>query len=74
MKRPRSVLPRSTPQIAQPVAQNRREAAIQLVRLEFDMSRIELGIAQARDRLDRHAEELAQRRRRRAALLDILKP
>lgn len=74
MKRPRSFLPRSARQLSQPAAQNRREAAIQLVRLEFDMSRLEMGIAQAQDRLGRHAEELAQRRRKRAALLDILKP
>ena len=74
MKRPVSAHPKSARQIPQPVARSRREAAIQLVRVEFDMSRLELGIDQAQDRLCRYAEELDQRRRKRAALLDILKP
>lgn len=74
MKRPASLLPRSARQIPQPVARSRREAAIQLVRVEFDVSRLELGIAQAQDRLDRSVEALEQRRRRRAALLALLKP
>ena len=66
-------MPRRPRQASVATARTRKEAAIHLVRLEFDMSRLEMGIEQAQLRAERYGEELEMRRQQRAALLSILK-
>jgi hypothetical protein len=53
-------------------ARTRKEAAVHLVRLEFDSSRIELGLRQAEERAERFRAEGAALERRRRALLAVL--
>lgn len=72
MKRPRTALPKSARQTSTAVVHTRKEAAIHLVRVEFDMSRLQMGIDHARQRLARYVEELEQRRREQEILLKLL--
>jgi hypothetical protein len=53
-------------------ARTPKEAAVHLVRLEFDRSRIEFGLRQAEDRADCLRAEGAALDRRRRSLLAIL--
>jgi hypothetical protein len=53
-------------------ARTPKEAAVHLVRLEFDRSRIAFGIRQAEERVGRLRAEAAALERRRRALLDVL--
>ncbi|ARE42200.1 hypothetical protein RGUI_4059 [Rhodovulum sp. P5] len=66
-------MPKTARQTSTAVARTRKEAAIHLVRVEFDMNRLEMGIDQAQERVTRYAEELRQRQRERDTLLNILK-
>lgn len=53
-------------------ARTAKEAAIHLVRLEFDRSRIEFGLRQAELQAERLRQEAAVIERRRSALLAVL--
>jgi len=53
-------------------ARTPKEAAVHLVRLEFDRSRIEFGLAQAENRAEQYRAESAVIEKRRRALLAIL--
>lgn len=67
MKRPTVKMPRRPRSMSGAVARSRKEAAIQLVRVEFDAARLDLAIGQAEQRAEAHRQEaalLAQRRRR----------
>ena len=73
MKRPRIKMPRRPRSISGAVARSNKEAAIQLVRVEFDVARLELAITQAEDRAETHRHELALLDARRQRLLARLK-
>lgn len=49
-----------------------KEAAIELVRIEFEVSRLSLGIKQAEDRILTYNSELTQRLAQRRKLLNLL--
>jgi hypothetical protein len=53
-------------------ARTPKEAAVQLVRVEFDRARIAFGIRQAEERAARFRAEGAALDRRRSALLAVL--
>ena len=53
-------------------ARTPKEAAVHLVRLEFDRSRIEFGLSQAESRAERYRAERAAVEKRRRALLALL--
>lgn len=73
MKRPQIALPRRPRTTAGVVARTRKEAAIQLVRLEFDAARLEFGAAQAQARVSSHNAELQTLSSKREKLLEQLK-
>lgn len=73
MKRPISQSPFRPTRPSPGVAQNAKDAAIQLVRLEFDCARIRSGIAQAKSRMDGFEIELNRNERERKSLLALLK-
>ena len=54
------------------VARTQKEAAVQLVRLEFDRSRVERGIAMAEERAAAYRVEAKQIDRQRQVLLSII--
>lgn len=55
------------------VVHSAKQAAIHLVRLEFDRARLASGLAQAKSRMNRLAEELSQNDAERKTLLAVLK-
>lgn len=69
MKRPRVTIPKRPRSISGAVARSKKEAAIQLVRVEFDAARLELAIQQADDRAGTHRRELALLETRRRNLV-----
>ncbi|MBF9029973.1 hypothetical protein HKCCE3408_06175 [Rhodobacterales bacterium HKCCE3408] len=73
MKRPRITMPKRPRSISGAVARSRKEAAIQLVRVEFDASRLEMAADQAESRAETHRRELDHLNRRRKRLLGRLK-
>ena len=73
MKRPQSQMPRRPRQVSSATARTPKEAAIRLVRLEFDASRLEMGISQAENRVAAYRDELRHNRQQRQLLLNILK-
>lgn len=72
MKRPSVNMPKRPRSTAGAVARSRKEAAIQLVRLEFDTSRLEMAIEQAETRARTHRSELQSLHARRRALINTL--
>ncbi|MEM9342709.1 MAG: hypothetical protein AAGA87_06660 [Pseudomonadota bacterium] len=72
MKRPNTIVPKRPRSMSSAVVKSRKEAAIHLVRLEFDLSRLELGAKQAQQRLIACEEEISEKRRQRTALLSQL--
>lgn len=72
MKRPVTTIPRSPRRASSALARSRKEAAIQLTRIEFDISRLEMGMQQARQRVAVYREEVEDKLRQKARLLDIL--
>ena len=54
------------------VARTRKDAAIQLVRLEFDMSRLERSIEQADRRSASDRQSFHEKERQRRSLMKIL--
>ena len=74
MKRPQTKTPRRPRSMTGAVARNRKEAAMQMVRLEFEVSRLELSLAQAEERAATHKRELGDLEKRRGRLLAALQP
>ncbi|MDX8351427.1 hypothetical protein [Cognatiyoonia sp. IB215182] len=72
MKRPRTQMPRRPKAANGAIARTSKEAAIHLVRLEFDAARLQMGIDQAQDRADNYAHELARNQEQRQRLLGLL--
>lgn len=72
MKRPKSQMPKRPRMVSASVARTPKEAAVRLVRLEFDAARLEMGIAAARDRADSYTAELDRNAAQRRVLMDIL--
>lgn len=69
MKRPNTIVPKRPRSMSSAMVKSRKEAAIHLVRLEFDLGRLELGAQQARQRLTACQEEIFEKERQRKALL-----
>lgn len=74
MNRPKTkTLPRPRT-ISARVAKSSKDAAIELVRLEFDSERLRLGIEQALGRAQGLQAELAQNKEKRTRLIGLLVP
>lgn len=73
MKRAKTLTLRRPTMSSPRPATTAKEAAIDLVRLEFDAERLELGISQARDRLNSYQTELDRLAAKRARLTRIIK-
>ena len=72
MRRPK-ITPMARPAMMSGLAaRTPKEAAVHLVRLEFERSRIALGLGQAESRADRHRAEGEALEKRRRALRAIL--
>jgi len=69
MKRPRIKTARRPLSTSGAVARTRKEAAMQLVRIEFDAARLEMAADQAEERASTHRQELLVLQQRRAALI-----
>ncbi len=72
MKRPRIKTAKRPLTASGAVARTRKEAAMQLVRIEFDASRLKMAAEQAEERAATHREELSVLEKRRAAILAAL--
>lgn len=73
MKRPNTCTPRRPTTGTGRSAKTAKEAAIHLVRVEFDVNRLTMGIEQARERIRIYNEELGQKLRDRDFLLGLIK-
>ena len=73
MNRPKTQMPKRSLTASARLANTPKEAAMRLVRLEFDAARLEMGLAQAESRAAIYNEELARNAEQRRHLLDILK-
>lgn len=72
MKRPMSAIPKSPRSARSGVARSRKDAAIQLVRLEFDVSRLQRAIELADRRSAADRQSLVEKERQRRSLMQIL--
>ncbi len=72
MQRPRISSIRRAAKLSGLAARTPKEAAVHLVRLEFDRSRIAFGIREAEDRAERLRAEATALERRKRALLAVL--
>ncbi|MCW1917408.1 hypothetical protein NX862_01440 [Rhodobacter sp. KR11] len=72
MKRPKTQMLRRPPLTSSRVAHTPKEAAIDLVRLEFDAERLRLGIEQAEDRLRAYRAELERIEGKRGRLTRLI--
>lgn len=72
MKRTKTQMPRRPRMASAAVARTSKDAAIKLVRLEFDASRLEMGLNQMQNRAAAYQHELARNATERAVLLRIL--
>lgn len=72
MNRPRTFIPNRPTHNTGAAARNKKEAAIHLVRLEFDLGRIDAGMERAQQRLDAFSEELRVKQQHRDKLMAIL--
>lgn len=72
MKRPRSAQPRRPRQMSGLSARTAKEAAIHLVRLEFDRNRVERGILEAEGRAANLRRDREHLERQRASLLALM--
>lgn len=72
MKRPVTNMPKRPRTASAAVARTPKEAAMRLVRLEFDAARLQMGLAQADQRAETYRAELKQNAEQRRVLLDIL--
>lgn len=74
MKRPKTQTLRRPRMASARVAKTAKEAAIDLVRLEFDAERLRMGIDQALKRAQGFESELGVNQSQRARLLGLLAP
>ena len=72
MKRPCTAVPKRPRNARSTTARTRKEAAIHLVRIEFDIARLEMGMSQALQRAEAARDDLADKTRQRRKLLAIL--
>lgn len=72
MKRPKTQMPKRPRMASSASVRNSKEAAIHLVRLEFDAARLEMGITQARNRAEAYQTELHRNTTERQQLLSVL--
>ena len=72
MKRPKTQMPKRPQMASAAVARTSKEAAIHLVRLEFDAARLQMGIDQARNRAESYQVELDRNKEQRQSLLTLL--
>lgn len=72
MKRCKTHMPKRPRMASSATARSSKEAAISLVRLEFDAARLEMGISQARDRAKTYESELSRNVAERKRLLEVL--
>lgn len=72
MKRPKLTVPKSARGIGAVKAKNKKEAAVQLVVLEFGVMRLERELEHTQRRLTACQAELAQRTEQRRKLLSLL--
>jgi len=72
MKRPFIAIPKAPRAARSGVARNRKDAAIQLVRLEFDMSRLQRAIDLAERRSAADRQSFVEKDRQRRSLMKIL--
>lgn len=72
MKQVNTSVPRRPSQNAASLARSPKDAAVKLVRLEFDRSRLERGIALAEQRAAAYRAEASQIEVQRQSLLKIL--
>jgi len=72
MKRPKTQMPKRPRMASSATARTSKEAAINLVRLEFDAARLEMGITQATNRAEAYQSELQRNVEERRKLLGIL--
>jgi hypothetical protein len=74
MKRPKTQTLRRPRMASARIAQTPKEAAIDLVRLEFDAERLRMGVEQAVNRANSYQIELDRNQAQRAILLNLLNP
>lgn len=72
MNRPKTQTLRRPRMASARVAKTAKEAAIDLVRLEFDAERLRMGVEQAQNRMESYQNELNQNRARRSVLIKLL--
>ena len=72
MKRPRTATPRRPATGSGRTARTSKDAAISLVRVEFDLSRLSMGIAQAEDRIRTYKAEQSDKLRQRDRLIALI--
>lgn len=72
MKQVRTAIMRRPKTLDGAAARSKKEAAIHLVRLEFDLSRLQAGLDQAEARRAHYTAEIAEKSRKRARLMEIL--
>ncbi len=72
MKRPKTHQPKRPRMASSAVARSHKDAAIKLVRLEFDAARLQMGIDQAQNRADVYQNELNRNHEQRRMMMDIL--
>jgi len=74
MKRPKTQTLRRPRMASARIARTPKEAAIDLVRLEFDAERLRMGVEQAENRAHAYQIELDRNQAQRAVLLSLLAP
>ena len=74
MNRPKTQTQRRPRMGSARVAKSAKEAAIDLVRLEFDAERLRMGVEQAQNRMQSYQSELDQNLAKRSALIKLLNP
>ena len=72
MNRPRTQTLRRPRMASARVAKTAKEAAIDLVRLEFDAERLRMGVEQARTRVDSYQTELDRNHAQRSVLIKMM--
>ncbi|MCK0094105.1 hypothetical protein MWU60_00865 [Yoonia sp. F2084L] len=72
MKRPKTQMPKRPRMASSASARTPKDAAINLVRLEFDAARLQMGIDQANNRAESYQQELSRNTDQRKILMGIL--
>ncbi|MEL6216619.1 MAG: hypothetical protein AAFQ99_13200 [Pseudomonadota bacterium] len=72
MNRPRTMTPRRARTASSRAERTPKEAAISLVRVEFDVSRLTMGIEQAEARIRTYSDELGEKLRERERLIALI--